>query len=1320
VSLPRLFVLSALALFVASGLSLSLLRAQSSAPQASTTEDAGPAATVHYQLPTDGPLPRTYLVTLAVVDPHDPAWVVANFAPGLVRTVTTQNQGRFTETWDGLDDNDMPVPPGRYGVKGIYMAAQKWAIDGQYHAIVPRLVSMGGSWGQSPAEDALPGKVEGDPVGSPLGDVDIAANGLGAVTFEYLENARNFFLTDFTKPPGYGQIVTGFDSGEFAGATSTCTDGKAIWSFSDDGGPKFIGRADGKPFGHQKANRDNVYIPDGWVIALAAWPDTADGRTVVFDAERGKIIGPPSGDYTESPHDIVDRVRALDGTDASVLAQWNINHPLGLAARGNRLYILHGGRGDYEILSLPLKSGWQNERPALLFRLPAGITPFDIEVDSHNRIYISDSAANHIFQFDAQGRQLRVYGRLNEQVPGRYDSQTFMAPEKLACWTDAQGQDRLLVVEMAGPNRLSEWSGADGRLLRQWVVPQTHANDGYAADPRHPDLVYALGQRDTLVRWKIDYATGQWTPEAVWTQVGPSGFEGKLLRPLGRPRVIYRGDDAYIAFGRGYAVYHLEGDRLRACAAVLTDRTDPDHAAYYIWRDLNGDGRVQPGEYRPYRTVPPPGALRYFGETWFDDLSFVAFGQFTPDIWRLAPTRFDARGTPSYDPRAWKKLLTDPTFLARQQGRATALRGGNETSNVFNSDWASIIEATGGDLYVSGRSGPDLSANQGGQYKLSRYVPDGTGGYRQEWRVGQVALEGVAKSGQVYGPMNVSAPLNGLVSVIDNSRAGIVLYTKDGLYVDTLFPDDHFVSHDQMGAYWQPGEFFAGDVYPDRDTGAIYLAMGKTMPQIFQAEGWSMAENPVQPLTTLDRSVTLTAAEIAPPPAAALQLRGGAAAARVAQLYPSPGTAPALDGSMRGWEACEPIAFDNGPDQTVEARCLYDRGHLYIRWHARTGHRVEIQPLGLPEHLFAHDRQSDTLGLYLQGDPRAAAGESAPGGRPGDVRFVFGLFNVNDATQPVVLGMYPTWNGPGAASQTYRTPAGGSATFARVGLVPGVKSGYLLDADRRGFVLAAAIPRSALPDSPHLDGWRTEGNFDANFGGHDRFWWSDADGSASRETLDEPTEARFYPGAWSPVQCVPMTTLPIRSWMAIGPFGSPAIDRLDYDKDRDAVIKILFGAAFPPDTTRNMGAVYDGPLTHTRSAQRRVSWHEVELGGGTDVDFQKALGWDGGNDEGTAYLLTHIYTPEATDVTLHVSHPNGQYAIHGQLNGQSLPVVKKWPEPWIQLDATQPLHLRAGWNELLIRRDFIWGDMTLGASLQADPAVLWQLRVSARPPDEPW
>src|SRR5579875_2611162 len=68
--------------------------------------DTHPQGTpITYQLPTEGPLPRTYRVTLAITDPKNPDWIVSQFVTGAVRTVTAENQGKFTEYWNGLDDN---------------------------------------------------------------------------------------------------------------------------------------------------------------------------------------------------------------------------------------------------------------------------------------------------------------------------------------------------------------------------------------------------------------------------------------------------------------------------------------------------------------------------------------------------------------------------------------------------------------------------------------------------------------------------------------------------------------------------------------------------------------------------------------------------------------------------------------------------------------------------------------------------------------------------------------------------------------------------------------------------------------------------------------------------------------------------------------------------------------------------------------------------------------------------------------------------------------------------------------------------------------
>jgi len=86
---------------------------------------------ISYQLPNTGALPHTYRVTLAMTDPKNPDWIVSQFVSGAERTVTKENQGKFTDYWDGLDDNFMPAPPGAYGVKGIVMPAEKWEVDGK-------------------------------------------------------------------------------------------------------------------------------------------------------------------------------------------------------------------------------------------------------------------------------------------------------------------------------------------------------------------------------------------------------------------------------------------------------------------------------------------------------------------------------------------------------------------------------------------------------------------------------------------------------------------------------------------------------------------------------------------------------------------------------------------------------------------------------------------------------------------------------------------------------------------------------------------------------------------------------------------------------------------------------------------------------------------------------------------------------------------------------------------------------------------------------------------------------------------------------------
>ena len=246
-------------------------------------------------------------------------------------------------------------------------------------------------------------------------------------------------------------------------------------------------------------------------------------------------------------------------------------------------------------------------------------------------------------------------------------------------------------------------------------------------------------------------------------------------------------------------------------------------------------------------------------------------------------------------------------------------------------------------------------------------------------------------------------------------------------------------------------------------------------------------------------------------------MRGGAGAAKLARFSPGLGE-PAFDGSLAGWESCEPVTFQAEKDQRVEVRCLYQPDRLLLRWHARLGTPFTAKPLPPLERVFTHDQLADTLSFYIQSDTAAKPGGD-PAGRPGDARFVFGVFqDAAGALQPVAVGLYAEWRGAAQASpQVYRTPVG-EAEFAHVGAVEGAQLAHRVDDDGQGFVLVAAIPRAALPrlTEPFAGGLRTLVNFEATFGGHNKIWWANSDGSASRETYDEPTEARLYPGSWAP------------------------------------------------------------------------------------------------------------------------------------------------------------------------------------------------------------
>jgi hypothetical protein len=1266
---------------------------------------------ISYALP---PTPgQTYTVTLAVTDANNPDWIVSTFLSAAPRTVTVENKGKFSEVWNGLDDNFMPVPPGKYGIKGIFMPAKKWAVDGEYHSVTPKFVTGAGAWMPTAQTGDKPEPYEpfgGDPVGQPLGDIDVGPNGVAVFYYAYLENGLNNPMVDLKKPVGYEQFIRAFKSGGAGGGTSVATDGETVWAFSTDGGPKYVYRADEKPFGKSPgANRSNAYLPEGWVAGMAAWRDETLKKSFVYVAQRGKMVDAGRKIWRESPTEFVDKITVHDGEDGKVLAELPLARAKGLVARNGVLYALHGDGAGTAVSSVKLAAGlpigtWQK-----VFSVPATIQPADLEVDSSGRFYLSDSKANKVYQLDGKGKVTLTYGRLDEQKGGTYDPQSFISPSKLATWKDAEGNDRLLVVEAGGPNRSSEWS-ADGKFIRDFLSLQTKANSGYSNDPDHPEFIYIAGHQNWLTRFKVDYASGKWTVDAVWPNVGNDPRAPGMVKP----QFIRANGHSYIAGARSYNVYREAGDRwlLSAAMLVLTDAKNKTN--YALWNDANGNGRVDDEEIRP--TQVPGGVYAYHGQNWLPDLSMAAVGLGTKDVWRLAPSGYDAHGNPIF--KEWTKLLTDPIFEAREKGKADATHGGNELVEKYTSDWMQVDGTMEEGFYVQARGGRGSSANHGAQGKVSRYVPDGKGGYKIKWRVGRAALQGTAKPGEMYGPMRIHWPLNGLVSVIDQTRMGIVLFTDDGLYVDTLFPDIKTMTKDVTGIYQLPGEFFAGSIFPNKDTGEIYFGLGKRSPLIYKASGWSLRENPVRRLTDVQKEVTISSTQISSPPEAILALRGGAGVAKFARFAPALGEV-ALDGSMAGWESVDPITFAPDKVQSVEVRGLYRPDKLFLRWHARLGSKFTPKPLPALERIFTHDQEADTLSFYIQGDVNAKPGGKRDG-RPGDARFVFGLFTKDGKLQPVALGLYPEWKGAGAKPQIYRTPVG-QASFAHAGSVAGAEMGYALDADGKGFVLTAAIPRAAIPslEQPLVGGLRTLVNFEATFAGHNKFWWANSDGSASLETFDEPSEASLYPGSWAQVQLSGIEGgVLVRKWLAVGPFGGPIAKNFSWrllgtlpgtTKSLKQAAAEFYGAAtYPPDGGKvDLNAVYTGEQVTGYWGGNSVRWRPVAV---PNLDQRLNLG-SGGQ---VWHAATWVKVPVDTELEVKFL---GQTANNSQwlLNGQPIPLKFARAEKYIS-NASKTLTLKAGWNQFFVRGYSDEGAIRPGLIFNGPTEKLMTLGLSATPP----
>lgn len=309
------------------------------------------------------------------------------------------------------------------------------------------------------------------------------------------------------------------------------------------------------------------------------------------------------------------------------------------------------------------------------------------------------------------------------------------------------------------------------------------------------------------------------------------------------------------------------------------------------------------------------------------------------------------------------------------------------------------------------------------------------------------------------------------------------------------------------------------------------------------------------------------------------------------------------------------------------------------------------------------------------------------------------------------VGYYPAWPGKGQP-QTYRTIVR-ETSFAHVGAIPGAQLGYALDQDGKGFVIAASIPRTAIPALKQSigDSLRTLVNFEATFGGHNKFWWANSDGSASTETYDEPTEAGLYPGSWAPVTFQGISEgVPVRNWLVCGPFGGPGAEKFTWNpRDKNEVQKFFEAAVYPPDSGKmDPKETFKGPLVSGYwGSPAALRWKPSSI-----ADLDTRLHFD--KNAQVWFATTWIYSAAATEIPIEFQSYKMNFT-RWFLNGQPFNLDKGKAKIPPQ-DVTQPVKLQAGWNQFMVRTFSVGYGPRAGLVIKGDPAAIWKLRFSGEAP----
>jgi len=468
--------------------------------------------------------------------------------------------------------------------------------------------------------------------------------------------------------------------------------------------------------------------------------------------------------------------------------------------------------------------------------LPELTTPGGLAFDDKGNLYVMDLGPDQ--QIKIYGQDLKLIRTIGEKE-GQKKSGLEYNPQALheVKEIDVDVDGLVWAVENHNPCRISVW-GLDGKLTRDFVGNAHYGGYNCALHEQDPTITLAY-----TFLLKVDPKEVQ--SYKPWRYLSSAQKEGSPFRPfqsgppywfanarIFRSQVSGKMHEYYVDTASGWMVLYVSknGD-YRPVLAVFSNNTSSGHpaiysrdsaATMYVWSDLNGDEKIQDNEVQAF-----PQESGYKGFSGWTYLMSPDFSLYTK-AHALAPARFTDSGIPVYDMSKIQKLN-----VTLEGGSSPFMRLGQ---HLFKTDDRSNEKGEG---FLGWHTFADLTGKTIARYKTSGQGVHGS------------MNQPVYGPGQPLGELFVSGVVHvnddiGSVLATHGNLGQAYFFTEDGLFISHIFKDARnnprakgpsVIRGDDWTDITMEQECFGG-WFGKQNDGVIRYMHGHLAPQVVQLKGF--------------------------------------------------------------------------------------------------------------------------------------------------------------------------------------------------------------------------------------------------------------------------------------------------------------------------------------------------------------------------------------------------------------------------------------------------------------------------------------------------